>query len=99
MATNDELMIFAAQELDRIFQRLTGREAFGHVSQPTPSTWRIAFGDGTVCTSPREARDYMQTLLWLAQNRPAKLPYPFDQELTPEQDLRVINGWDREAGK
>lgn len=96
MATNDELRLTSIKQMDERFQRLTGREAFGYASQPTPTTWRITFADGTVCTSMRDAQDYMSSLVWLAANQPGKLPYPFDQELTPEQDLRVINGWDKQ---
>jgi hypothetical protein len=40
-----------------------------------------------------EGHAYMVGLLATATNDPANLPYPLDQELTPEQDLRVINGW------
>ena len=79
--------------LDEQFQRLTGREGFGWASQPTPGSWRIAFGDGTVVTSWPQAHVYMTELVRLARDEPDNLPYPFDQPLTPEQDLRVINGW------
>lgn len=95
MASNDELRLLSIKEMDRRFQRLTGREAFGHISKPAHNVWRVAFGDGTVCTSMKDAQDYMSSLVWLAENNPGALPYPFDQELTPEQDLRVINGWIR----
>jgi hypothetical protein len=76
------------RELDARFQRLTGREAFGYVSAPTPTSERWVFQDGSVCLSAREALDYMSTLVWLATNEPAKLPFPFDQPLPPERDLR-----------
>lgn len=92
MAMSDPL-IAATKEMDARFQRLTGREALGYIAEPMRNQWRIAFGDGTVCTSPTEARNYMATLLALAESNPGELPYPFDQELTPEQDLRVLNGW------
>lgn len=79
--------------LDRRFQQLTGREALGYVSHPTPTSTRVAFGDGSVCLSMDEARGYLARLVADAEaGKP--LPYPFEQELTPGQDLRVINGWD-----
>lgn len=81
------------RELDEQFQHLTGREAYGHASQPTPGSWRITFATGVVCLSPEEAVSYMSGLLAVARHDPKQLPFPLDQELTPEQDLRVINGW------
>lgn len=85
------------REMDEKFQRLTGREAFGYLSKPTPGTWRYVFQDGTISTTPAKAVDYMSTLLYLAAVSPEKLPPPWDQPLPPEHDLRVINGWDKEA--
>lgn len=85
-------MIAHIREMDAQFQRLTGREAFGHVSQPTPTSWRFTFADGQVLTSPREARDYMSTLLYLAKNHPAGLPYPLGEPLPPQWDVRRNGG-------
>lgn len=93
MMTDDEARFARIRELDEQFQHLIGREAYGHASQPTPGTWRIAFATGVVCLSPEEAESYMVGLLAVARQDPKQLPYPLDQELTPEQDLRVINGW------
>lgn len=76
-------------ELSQKFITLTGREAFNWVSEPTPATTRVAFGDGTVCTSLFEAHDYLVFLVDVAENHPDQLPYPFDQQLTPAQDLRT----------
>jgi hypothetical protein len=93
LLSKSEFWVARVKELDEKFQRLTGREAWGHLSLPTPTQQRWTFADGTVVHSGEAARDYMSTLLYLAAVTPEKLPYPFDQELTPEQDLRVINGW------
>jgi hypothetical protein len=81
------------KDMDRTFQRLTGREAFGYISHPTPAQTRVAFHDGSVKLSLDEAHAFMRALL--AEAEAGTLRYPFDQELTPEQDLRVINGWGR----
>lgn len=81
------------KDMDRRFQRLTGREAFGYVSAPTPAQQRFVFHDGSVKLSIDEAHSFMTSLL--AQAEAGTLSYPWDQELTPEQDLRVINGWGR----
>lgn len=90
---SDDTLITEIQTLDREFQHLTGREAFGYVSQPTKTTTKVVFQDGHVCLTMAEGHAYMAGLLTTATNDPANLPYPLDQELTPEQDLRVINGW------
>jgi hypothetical protein len=81
------------KDMDHRFQRLTGREAFGYISHPTPTQTRVVFHDGSVKLSLDEAHAYMRALLGEAEA--GTLRYPFDQELTPEQDLRVINGWGR----
>lgn len=83
--------------MDRQFQRLTGREAFGYISHPTSTQTRVVFHDQSVKLSLDEAHAYMRTLL--AEAEAGTLRYPFDQELTPEQDLRVINGWGRPVAK
>lgn len=94
VTSHTDVQLAQIQQLDARFQRLTGREAFGYVSAPTPTSERWVFQDGSVCLSAQEALGYMTTLVELAANEPAKLPYPFDQPLSPEQDLRVINKWD-----
>ncbi len=87
------MTLYKIKELDLQFQRFTGREAFGHVSSPTPTSRHYTFATGEVLTSDAEALGCMLILLDIAKTEPDKLPYPLDQELTPEQDLRVINGW------
>lgn len=87
---NHAAVIARIKFMDEQFQQLTGREAFGYVSNPTPTTPRLTFHDGTVCLTYEEAHQHMYDLLDKAQNDPGSLPYPFDQELTPEQDLRLI---------
>jgi len=74
--------------LDAQFQALTGRQAFGHVSAPTPTSERWTFHDGSVFTKPQQAYVYMLGLLRLAESHPSLLPYPWDQPLGPGQDLR-----------
>lgn len=87
MATDDD-WLNRIKALNDQFIALTGREGYNWTARPTPTTWKIAFGDGTVKTSPREGHDYMATLVWLAKNKPSDLPYPLDQPLPPEWDLR-----------
>lgn len=93
MAVGSKFWMARVREMDDKFQRLTGREAWGHLSIPSKGDERWTFADGTVCKSGPEARDYMATLMWLAADSPEKLPYPFDQPLEPSQDLRILNGW------
>jgi hypothetical protein len=87
--TREVTLLNDIRRMNAEFIQLTGREAYGYVSQPTPTTPRIVFQDQHVCLSMHEAHAYMATLLALAQNDPSTLPYPFDQELTPAQDLRT----------
>lgn len=89
----DDALIAQIKTMDREFQHLTGREAFGYVSKPTKTTTKVVFQDGHVCLSMPEGHAYMTRLLATAVNDPAKLPYPWDQDLPPEQDLRLIHGW------
>lgn len=89
----DDTLITEIKTMDREFQHLTGREAFGYVSQPTKTTTRVVFQTGHVCLSMAEGHAYMVGLLATAKNNPADLPYPLDQDLAPAHDLRVIHGW------
>lgn len=82
-------LIERIKDLDAQFITLTGHQAFGYVSQPTPTSTRITFQDGNVFLNEVEAYDYMAWLIDVARYRPKNLPYPFDQELTPEQDRRI----------
>lgn len=45
------------------YGRLTGRQGFQYVEQPTPTTERWVFGGGAVCTTEREAWQHMQALM------------------------------------
>lgn len=89
MPIGETALLTMIGNLNQEFIELTGREAFGYVAHPTPTTVRFTFGDGTVKTSAAEAYDYMSWLIDTARNRPQQLSYPFDQELTPAQDLRT----------
>jgi len=95
---SEDRLIAEIKAMELEFQQVTGREAFGYISKPTPGTARIVFQDGTVHTDFTEARAYMASLLTIAQNDPSKLPYPLDQELTPEQDLRLRGASTRDRG-
>ncbi len=97
MSKADDAVFQEIHDLEMQFRRLTGREAYGYASKPTPGTWRIVFQTEVVCLTPQEALSYMTGLLAVARQDPANLPYPLNQELPPEQDLRVIHGWTREV--
>ncbi len=86
-----ESVLVEIRKLNEKFIALTGREAFGHLSQPTKTSQRWTFNDGTVWTQPKDAYNYMVSLVAQAATDPQNLPYPFDQPLTPEQDLRVTD--------
>lgn len=71
------------RRMDEEIEEIIGRKVFGHISQPTATTYRITFGDGHVCLSMDEAVAYMTELLVTAQNDPSKLPWPLCEPVTP----------------
>lgn len=85
----DDHLLDDIKRLDAEFTELTGHRAFGYIAHPTDTSQRITFHDGHVCLSMSEAHNHMLELNRLARTDPARLPWPLDTELTPEQDYRT----------
>jgi hypothetical protein len=87
-------LIQEIHEMDSEFRRLTGREAYQYASEPGDGQVKCVFAD-TQVRGYAAARNHMQRLLVTAQNNRAALPFPYDQELTAEQDRRGDLAWVR----
>lgn len=76
MPNPDSTLLTSIRTMDQEMEHLIGRTVFGYVANPTPTSVRVTFGDGHVCLSVAEAKDYMTDLLATARDNPAKLPWP-----------------------
>lgn len=79
---NQNNVLAEIHRMDDEIKTIIGRKAFGYVSEPTATTRRITFADGTVCLTMAEAHDYMTGLLATAKDDPGKLPWPLSEPLT-----------------